>query len=75
MLFRSATAKARVDDIQKSIANSNDYRIELENLKSLIGQTEKLSVALGEAIERMKVELGAPPRVTLAEDAQPRPAR
>jgi capsular exopolysaccharide synthesis family protein len=65
---RVELAKAKVGDIQKGIAKSNDYRIELENIKSLIAQTEKLSETLGGTIERLKVELGAPPRVTLADE-------
>jgi hypothetical protein len=72
---REALVKARVDDIRKQIENSSEYRLELENLKSLIGQTEKLSGSLGEAIERLKIELGAPPRVTLADEAHARRPR
>lgn len=72
---RLALAKARVDELQKTIASSSEYRIELENLKSLIARTEKLSAAIGEMIERLKVELGAPPRVTLADEPFARRSR
>ena len=56
---REALAKARVNDIQKHIQKHSEYRLDLENLKSLIGQTEKLCGSLGETIERLKIELGA----------------
>jgi polysaccharide biosynthesis transport protein len=61
-------AKGRADDLKNTIAQSSDYRIELDNLKSLIAQTERLSAALGETIEHLKVELGAPSRMTVADD-------
>jgi hypothetical protein len=70
-----ALAKARVDDIRKQIEKCSEYRLELENLKSLIGQTEKLSGSIGETIERLKIELGAPPRVTLADEPRARRVR
>jgi polysaccharide biosynthesis transport protein len=62
-------AKKKVDEIQRGIGKSNDYRIDLETIKSSIGQTERLSTRLADEIEQIKVELGAPPRVTLAEEA------
>jgi prefoldin subunit 5 len=68
-------ARARLDEIQKAIGKHGEYRIELENLRSQIGQTEKLQNSLAETIERLRIELGAPPRVTLAEEAAPRRPR
>lgn len=66
---RTQVAKGQVDAVQQRIGKSNEYRIELENLKRLIEQTDKLTARLGDEIEQIKVELGAPPRVTLAEEA------
>jgi polysaccharide biosynthesis transport protein len=61
-------AQKKVEDVEIRIARSNQYRVELENIKRQIEQTEKLNTTLGDQIEHIKVELGAPARVSMAEE-------
>lgn len=65
---REELAKARVAEIQKVIAKANDYTAELETIRSAMSQTEKLNTRLADEIDQIKLELGAPSRVTLAEE-------
>ncbi len=65
---REELAQSKVAVIQKTIMKASEHRLELDNIKLLIGQTEKLSTTMGETIERMKVELGAAARVTMADE-------
>ncbi|WP_162670082.1 tyrosine-protein kinase domain-containing protein [Gemmata massiliana] len=65
---REKIAKGKIEEIIKRVSKTNDYKIELDGLKLSIGQTEKLNQSLGETIARLRVELGAPPRVSCSED-------
>ncbi len=65
---RFALAKEKHDNILRKISQTNEYKIELSTIQFSIGQTEKLNQSLGETIERLKVELGAPSRVTCSEE-------
>ncbi len=65
---REELAKGKVADVQRDIAKANDYRLELENIKSLIGQNEKFSTRFADEITQITIELGAPPRVTPLEE-------
>jgi hypothetical protein len=60
--------KRKVSEVQERIAKFNTYRLELENIKAQIAQAEKIAGRLSDEIEAVKIELGAPPRVTLAEE-------
>jgi len=62
-------AKTRIDEVQQRIGKVNKYRIELENLRRLSDQTEKLDNRLADEMAHIRLELGAPPRVTLSEEA------
>lgn len=64
---RVKIAEERVENAKKEIARSNEHRIELENYKRLSDHNEKLFVQMTEQIERIKIDLGAPPRVTMSE--------
>ena len=72
---RAALAAARVEDIRKSLAEANKYRLEMENAAAAAARADRMGAALGEEIERLKVELSAPARVTIMEEARARPAR
>jgi capsular exopolysaccharide synthesis family protein len=65
---RHAALNGRIEEIKDKIGENNRFRIDLENLKSQIAHTDKLTAAISEESERLKMELGAPPRVTLAEE-------
>ena len=65
---RETFAQQRLALIQKEIERKNDFQGEIEKLRFDITQTEALCVTLATETERLKVELGAPPRVTLAEE-------
>lgn len=65
---KEEVTQSKVADIEARIARSNQYRVELENIKRQIEQTDKLNTTLGDEIERLKVELGAPARVSMAEE-------
>jgi capsular exopolysaccharide synthesis family protein len=58
----------RLETAKKAIAKSNEHRIDLDNYKRLSEQNEQLSLQMSREVERLKIELGAPPRVTLAEE-------
>jgi capsular exopolysaccharide synthesis family protein len=58
----------RIEEFKDKIGENNRFRIELENLKSQIAHTDKLTAAISEESERLRMELGAPPRVTLSEE-------
>jgi capsular exopolysaccharide synthesis family protein len=62
------SAKARVDDAKKTIAEHSKHRISLERYKRFIEQSETLSTQMAREIELLKVERDAPPRVTMAEE-------
>ncbi|QDU24146.1 polysaccharide biosynthesis tyrosine autokinase [Urbifossiella limnaea] len=66
---RVEVAKTRVDEVKQQIGKVNQYRIELENLRRLGEQTEKMDNRLAEEMATIRLEIGAPPRVTLAEEA------
>lgn len=61
-------SQGKIANIEERIGKTNRYRVELEGYKRQIEQTEKLHNTIGEEIERLKVELGAPVRITLAEE-------
>lgn len=65
---RVQVAEERLEGAKKAIAKSNEHRIDLENYKRLSEQNEQLSQQMSREVERLKIELGAPPRVTLAEE-------
>jgi succinoglycan biosynthesis transport protein ExoP len=65
---RAQVCEERVEGVKKAISKSNEHRIELENYKRLIEQNERLSLQMAQEVERLKVELGAPPRVTMSEE-------
>lgn len=66
---KAELADARVKEVQNQIKRSGEYRLDLENHKRNIEQTEKLSENFSAQIERLKIELNAPVRVTLSEEA------
>jgi capsular exopolysaccharide synthesis family protein len=65
---RVQVARDRFETTKQDIAKLNERRIELENLKRVIEHNEKLSSTMAQGIERLKVELGAPPRVSMLEE-------
>ncbi|MBN9518386.1 hypothetical protein J0H58_07690, partial [bacterium] len=66
---KAEVTQARVKAAQERISQGSQYRIELENLRRQSEQAEKLSNRLADEVAQIKVELGAPARVTLAEEA------
>ena len=68
---RVRLATERRNAAQVAIAKSNTHRIEFEKVKRDIEQTEKLSSSMIQEIERLKVELDAPPRVDAGGTARP----
>jgi capsular exopolysaccharide synthesis family protein len=65
---RAELAKERVAEVERKIAKMSEYRLELEGIKRNAEQTEKLASRLADEIKQVEVEVGAPPRVTLAEE-------
>jgi succinoglycan biosynthesis transport protein ExoP len=65
---RAERAQGKVDAVQGDIRRLNGYRSDLETLKRNITQAEQMSATLAGEIERAKVELGAPSRVTLSDE-------
>lgn len=65
---KTELAKERLTEVERKIAKVSEYRLELEGIKRNVDQTEKLAARLADEIEQVKVEVGAPPRVTLAEE-------
>jgi capsular exopolysaccharide synthesis family protein len=65
---RIAGTEEKINEVQGRINKFNERRFELEALTRQIERIEKPSLALGDEIERIKVELGAPSRVTLVEE-------
>lgn len=61
-------AKERQAEVERKIGKMSEYRLELEGIKRNVEQTEKQAARLADEIEQVKVEVGAPPRVTLAEE-------
>ena len=65
---RVQIAEDRVKEVKRKIEEFSAHRLELENYKRLSEQNEKLSSQMSGEIERLKVELGAPSRVTTSEE-------
>jgi succinoglycan biosynthesis transport protein ExoP len=61
-------ADTKIADLQKEIAKSDLYSGELENIKLEIAQKEKAVAAMGDEIERLKIEGKVPQRVTILEE-------
>src|SRR6185437_14252476 len=59
---------SKIASVEERINKSNRYRVDLEDFKRQIEHIEKLNTTLTDEIERLKVELGAPARVMLAEE-------
>jgi polysaccharide biosynthesis transport protein len=65
---RQLAISNRIEEMRTKIGTNTRARIELENLKSQAGHMDKLGASLSDEIDRLRVELGASPRVTLAEE-------
>lgn len=65
--YQAELAKGRLTEVERKIAMMSKYRLDLENIKRDVEHTDKLSSRLADEIEQVKVELGAPTRVTLAD--------
>jgi polysaccharide biosynthesis transport protein len=65
---RQQAISGRIEEIKTKIGENNRFRIDLENLKSQIAHTDRLSANLAEEIDRLRMELNAPSRVTLSEE-------
>jgi len=65
---RFERSDARLVVVKKEIEQANKYKLDLENLQKGIAQKEKYRAAMADELEKMKVELRAPPRVVLAEE-------
>lgn len=65
---RYAAAKARVEELEKRSNEFGDYRAELDGIKASISVDERAGDSLRAEIGRLKLESGAPPRVTLSEE-------
>jgi polysaccharide biosynthesis transport protein len=65
---RQQAISNRIEEIKSKIGENNRFRIDLENLKSQIVHTDRLSTNIAEEIDRLRLELNAPSRVTLAEE-------
>ena len=50
------------------MADANHARIDLENLRQETTTTDRFAQAVTEEAERLRLELGAPPRVTVSEE-------
>ena len=61
-------AASKIQELQAEISKSNDYKIDLDNLKSEMAQKEKMCALLADEIERFKIESKAPARVTVMEE-------
>jgi polysaccharide biosynthesis transport protein len=59
---------ARTHEIRAKIADANHARIDLENLRLETTHADRFAGTIAEEAERLRLELGAPPRVTLAEE-------
>lgn len=75
LAVRETAAKARAAELEKEISKNNDYRTELDNIRQLMEQSNKMQMRITEELERLKIELGAPSRVGLLEEPAPRRAR
>ncbi len=72
---RLEVAKTRLESVRNQISRSNDYRTELESIQRATQSVERLTEKIVDEIEKIKINLGAPPRVTLTEEAFIRPRR
>ncbi|VTR90797.1 Capsular exopolysaccharide biosynthesis protein OS=Singulisphaera acidiphila (strain ATCC BAA-1392 / DSM 18658 / VKM B-2454 / MOB10) GN=Sinac_5456 PE=4 SV=1 [Gemmata massiliana] len=72
---RIEVAKTRLESVQNQISRSNEYRMESEDIRRTIQNTERLGQSIANEIEKIKINLGAPPRVTVVEEAFIRPRR
>lgn len=64
---RDEVIQNKITNVEERIGKSNQHRIELENLKRNIEQTENLSRNIAGAAENLKVDLLALSRVSMAE--------
>ena len=65
---RQRAVEGQIEDLKARIAATSQARVDLENLKAQMGQIDKLGPSLTEETERLRLELGAPSRVTLTEE-------
>jgi len=65
---RKDRLETKVDIAEKQINKANLYKLELENLQNSIAQKDKYRAWMADELEKMKVELRTPSRVTLAEE-------
>jgi len=65
---RKDALAARTREIRGKMAEANRARIELENLKQETAHTDKFAGTVADEAERLRLELGAPPRVTMSEE-------
>jgi capsular exopolysaccharide synthesis family protein len=65
---RKAALAARVEEIRGKLADANRARIDLENLKQETAHADKFAGTVADEAERLRLELGAPPRVTVSEE-------
>jgi capsular exopolysaccharide synthesis family protein len=61
-------AQSKIASVEDRINRTNRYRVDLEDFKRQIEHIEKLNTTLTDEIEHLKLELGAPTRVMLAEE-------
>ena len=59
---------ARTQEIRAKIAETNRARIDLENLRLETAHADRFAGTISDEAERLRLELGAPPRITLAEE-------
>ena len=65
---RQQAINSRVDEMRGKIGANTRARLELDHLKSQTGQLDKLGTSLSDEIDRLRLELGASARVTIAEE-------
>lgn len=72
---RLEVAKTRLESVRNQISRSNNYRTELESIQRETQSVERLAEKIVDEIEKIKINLGAPPRVAIVEEPFIRPRR
>ena len=65
---RESAARTQVNELLVTISEKSAYRFDLMTLQKKIHTNEKMSEDLGVMIERLKIDLDAPLRVSVAEE-------
>ncbi len=72
---RLEVVKTRLESAQSHISKSNEYRMESEDIRRTIQVAERLSQSIADEIENIRINLDAPLRVVVVEEAFIRPRR